>query len=129
MQHATYTTNHKNFARYQGYRMKYCGTDSTGFLFGNFCLKTVKHRVTDGASMKLPPGLSTCYLEYENKVLVKATSHLSSASEGPNMAYRVLCCSYSCPLVKSEENDCFQQAFIDATFHNSALFSFNSTMT
>lgn len=45
--------------------MKYCGTDS--FLFGNFCLKTVKHRVTDEASMELPPSLRICYLKYENK--------------------------------------------------------------
>lgn len=46
--------------------MKYCMTDIC-FLFKNFCLKTVKHRVTDEASMELPLDLNTCSLEYENK--------------------------------------------------------------
>lgn len=39
----------------------------TCFLFGDFYLKTVKHRVTDEASMQCLLDLNTCYQEDENK--------------------------------------------------------------
>lgn len=44
--------------------MKYWWTEVPVFIW-EFCLKTAKHRVTDGTSVELPPG--TYYLEYENK--------------------------------------------------------------
>lgn len=38
------------------------------------------------------------------------------------MTFRELSCHHSCPVVKSEGKDCFQQAFIDPKVHDSENF-------
>lgn len=64
--------------------MKYRMT-GTCFLFGNFCLKTVKHRVTDEASMELPLHLDTSYLEYENNSSCENNKSSIKCIRGPKM--------------------------------------------
>jgi len=87
----------------------------TCFLFRNFHLKTVKHTVTDDASVELPLNLHTCYLKCENKS--SCESHKSS----------IKClqsgCSYGSPVVKSDRKDCFQLAFIDINTSTQKIFS------
>lgn len=104
--------------------MKYCTTD-TCFLFRNFHLKTVKHRMTDEASVELPLDLNTCYLEYENKSSCESNKSSMKCIRRSKMWPTELSCSYSCPVIKSEGKDCFQQAFIDAKSYNPENFHFS----
>ena len=102
--------------------MKYCWRASTCFLFGNFCQKTVKPRVTGEATVELPLDLNTCYLEDENRSSCESNQSSKKFIRRTKLWPIERLVVATAALLQSEGKDCSQRAFIDPKVHDLVYF-------